>query len=521
MLCCCCCVSTVLPYPSNGPCDVSSASLSLLQATGVIPEAASQAFSLSIVTAAPSAAVSSNNSSGSGNSTVGPNNSTGPGNSTGPSNSTSPNNSTGTSNIPGSSSSTGPGSSMGPGNSTGPSSSTGPGNSPGPTNSSGSSNSTGTSNSTGSTNSSSTFSAVLSYADFGNYSIVLSANLSFNASGLPVSPVSGWLIYATSVHYLPGSLSLNQSSSTWQTLSAANSQCTNVGVVDANSGLTLSYSLPLSVQWLAPTHLSGNVTFNALVFTQQNQYYFTVPSLTIPPNISAPLVTAPISFVYCNASTDGQGGMTFVCWFNGNDGGAFVSYIGMNAYVSADSATPLIPYRIPTSPVGSYPTYATFHFPLTVGQTYYFEMYAGNAVGVGPSNSTTLTDTQQAQSTSLPVSASSTSISAGGVFGIVVGCLAAIGLLYLAARFYTRKGHLRQHMQHIDAGETADDGAAADEEAADEDVMLDEDGDDEQDDEEEEEEEEEEVGDEEDGGREEDLESRGEEHDRKQSRIQS
>ena len=301
---------------------------------------------------------------------------------------------------------------------------------------------------------------------------MLSANLSLISSYVSVT---GWLLYATSVDYLPGSLTLNLSSSSWQTLSAANPQCSNVGVVDNNSGSALSYSLPLSVAWSAPSHVSGNVTFSALVFMNQNQYYFTVPSLTIPPAIPAPVVTAPVSYVSCNASTDGMGSMTFVCWFSGNDGGAFVSYISVLVYASADSANPLTGYSTLTSPVGSYPTYATFQFALNIGQTYYFQMYAGNNVGAGPANYTALTDTQQSQSTTLPVSASGTSISAGGVFGIVVGCLAAIGLIYLAARFYTRKGHLRQHMKHIDAsGETVEYNEAEGD-AAEEDVELEDD----------------------------------------------
>ena len=341
-----------------------------------------------------------------------------------------------------------------------------------------------------------------SYADYGAYTVLLSVNQSLIAAYLPVS---GWLIYATSVDYLPGSLTLNLSSAAWQPLSAANSQCTAMGVVDANSGLTANYSTPLSVQWAAPSHLSGNVTFNALVLVQ-NTYFFTVPALSVSPSVPAPVVTAPVSYVGCNASTDGVGGMTFVCWFSGNDGGAFVSYIGVYAYSSADSATPIDGYRTATAPVGSYPTYATFHFALTVGQTYFFQLYAGNSVGAGPANSTTLTDLSQSQSTPLPVSASSTSISAGGVFGIVVGCLAAVGLIVLAGRFYTRKGHLRQHMKHIDTSEPADDEQQDedDQDAAEDDVQLD-DGDDDD-----------EAGvDEADEGSEDDLELGAEEHEQK------
>ena len=306
------------------------------------------------------------------------------------------------------------------------------------------------------------------YADYGNYTLLLTANLTLISAYLPVT---GWLLYATSVDFLPGSLSLNLSSSTWQLLSSANSQCTNVGVVDANSG-TLTYSMPLAVQWSAPSHLSGNVTFNALVLTSSNSYFFTVPPLSVPPAIPAPSVTAPVSTVNCNASTDGAGGMTFVCWFAGNDGGALVTYIGVFVFASADSVNVVAGDRTLTVPVGSYPTYATFHFSLNVGQTYYFQMYAGNSVGAGPPTFTTLTVSRQSQSTTLPVSASSTSISAGGVFGIVVGCLAAIGLIVLAARFYTRKGHLRQHMQRIDTTQAAEQDGEA--EGAEEDVMLDE-----------------------------------------------
>ena len=421
LLCLCCCGAPVsVAFPLAGPCDASFNSLAQLQAAGFI-DAGFQPFNLSVLP-------SSNSSSGvlSNSSLPAPINSTSGGNSSSSTNSSSPNT---------------------PSNSTLPSSAN---------------------------------ATAFSYADYGNYTLLLSAA---NASSIAAyQSVTNWLLYVTSAQYGPGSLSLNSSSTAWQTLSAANAQCTNVGVVDDNTASTFNYSLPLSVQWLAPSHLSGNVTVYALVWMDAGQYYFQVQPLTLPPAIPAPLVSAPQSYVSCNASTDGLGGMTFVCWFAGNDGGSFVSYIAVYAYADADSGTPVDGVRQATSPTTSYPMYATFAFQLSVGQSYVFHMYAGNSAGAGPVNVTTLSVTQQAQSTQLPVTASSTSISAGGVFGIVVGCLAAVALIFLAARFYTRKGHLRQHMQHIHDTDAADghEGAEGEEEEADEEeVELEEEGEDE------------------------------------------
>ena len=82
---------------------------------------------------------------------------------------------------------------------------------------------------------------------------------------------------------------------------------------------------------------------------------------------------------------------------------------------------------------------------INIGQTYIFTIYVQNALGQQSDLiQVVMPFTGQAGLiTSVPATATSATISAGGVFGIVIGFLAFIGLIFLVRRFYMGKGHIR------------------------------------------------------------------------------
>ena len=323
--------------------------------------------------------------------------------------------------------------------------------------------------------------------------------LSFVSSGPSPAAVTGWMLYAVSAEgYVAGAFSGSASGMGWQTLSTANSACVLAGLTDTYPQPS-SYALPLSLQYAAPSNAAGLVSIYAVVILQAT-FYSLLPPLTLYP-VQPPVATAPVDAPGSCVGQVGGGVVTLVCTWTAsmNDGGALITSMTAACFSSPQSVTPVASVSAQTSPL-SYPVSATLSFtspPLSVGQTYIFSITANNSLGASPALLQPITNSQQTQSNTLPVSGSSASISAGGVFGIVVGSLAFIGLLYLAARFYQRKGHFRDSVLHmpmdtehaIDEGETAGQAAAG--------GRL----------QQEEEEEEEEVGEEEEG--EEDLELGG------------
>ena len=287
------------------------------------------------------------------------------------------------------------------------------------------------------------------------------------------------MVYSVSSElYAAGAFSGSPTASDWQSLSTANPQCPNPGITDTSTG-SATYALPYSLQYTAPMNSAGTVTLYSVAILA-NYYSVLLPPLTllplVPPSPSAP-INAPSNCL----TTVGSGTITFVCQWTAdlNDGGAFVSSYIASAFTSPEAVTPAAT-AYANSSTRSYPATFVLTFttpPLTLGQVYIFNIQAINVAGASPALLIPMPNQQVAASNTLPVSGTSASISAGGVFGIIIGVLAAAGLLYLVARFYQRKGHFREHViKHIPLeGEDAqgNDHEGSEDEDAEEDAELD------------------------------------------------
>ena len=223
-----------------------------------------------------------------------------------------------------------------------------------------------------------------------------------------------------------------------------------------------SYALPYSLTYTAPLNSAGTITIRALVLLS-NLNYALLPPLTLLPLHPPPPLTPPTVPPINLLTQVGGGSLTFTCAFDSPtlDGGGLVTAFLASATTSGEAVTP-IAQVLSNCTSTTYPVQAALTFtspPLTLGQTYIFSIVALNAGGASPPLRLTVTNLQQSLTNVLPVTGTTAAISTGGVFGVVVGVLAFIGLLYGALRFYQRKGHFRDTaLQHIDAagGETAE-----------------------------------------------------------------